>query len=93
VFTDRFGQGPVARRYSGDPLPPQGATGTSRGAGNLRPELGGNSYYESHRKEIVAAFKRCKNNIFATERLLRSQGLRCSCRWLGVFAKRWGIRS
>lgn len=82
----------VARRYSKNPLPAADAPESPNWADGLPPGFDNNSHYENHRKEIIAAFKRCKGNISATERLLRQQGFKCSRRWLGVFVKKWGLR-
>ncbi|MFH2009337.1 MAG: sigma 54-interacting transcriptional regulator [bacterium] len=50
------------------------------------------SFYEQNRDAISAAYHECDGNLSATERLLRSRGIRCTRRWLGVFADRWGLR-
>ena len=52
----------------------------------------GGSHYEAHREQITAAFLQCSGNLSATERLLRGQGIRCTRRWIGIFASKWGLR-
>ncbi len=52
---------------------------------------GGSSRYEQNKDVIIAAFREC-GNLAATERLLKSRGLRCSRRWLAVFLEKWGVR-
>jgi hypothetical protein len=87
-----IGSGPVARRYSKAPIPadmPSDSTSWPDETGLLNDN---NSHYESHRREIAAAFKQCNGNLSATERLLRGQGIRCGRRWIGVFAAKWGLR-
>jgi transcriptional regulator with GAF, ATPase, and Fis domain len=94
VFVDRFGDGPVSRRYARNPAPvsrtPLQDTGTMACQENASGS--DNSHYEKHKAEIVEAFKRCNGNLTATERMLKTAGIRCTRRWIGVFAKKWGLR-
>ncbi len=55
------------------------------------PPSSENSHYDIHKKEIVAAYTECDGNLSATERLLQSQGIKCSRRWLRTYLKRWGL--
>lgn len=51
-----------------------------------------NSGYEQNKDAIIAAYRECGGNLSATERLLRQRGIPCTRRWLGKFARQWGIR-
>ncbi len=91
VFQQRFGNGPVATRHAtnktSQPATPMGDVDTPA-AGN--GDVG--SHYEVYRKQIEIAFEQCRGNLTATERMLRSSGIRCSRRWLGIYTKKWGLR-
>lgn len=97
VFAERFGDGLVAARYSKPPMaaaregvsssPPPSDTP----AGHASRD-NGSSHYESHKEAIVEAYVQCNGNLSATERLLRSRGIRCTRRWIGIFAAKWGLR-
>ena len=98
VFGERFGNGPVARRFLKSAPPGENAPPLSRPPVSIAPndaeESNQNtSHYEVNRKAIEAAYFECKGNLSATERLLRSQGIRCSRRWIGIFANKWDLKS
>jgi MoxR-like ATPase len=50
------------------------------------------SHYEQHREIITAVFLECRGNLSAMERALNDRGIRCTRRWLGIFADKWGLR-
>jgi DNA-binding NtrC family response regulator len=50
------------------------------------------SHYAKHKKQIIAAYCECGNNISAAERHLKEMGINCSRRWLTVYLDRWGAR-
>ncbi len=50
------------------------------------------SHYEQHRELISAVFLECRGNLSAMERVLTERGIRCTRRWLGIFADKWGLR-
>ena len=74
TFYDRFGGNQVTSRHSKESVPP--------------PRK--NSSYEQNKEVIIAAYRECGGNITTTVELLRSRGIRCSRRWLAVFADEWG---
>lgn len=91
VFTERFGRGPVAERYSKERL--LTSTEERRGAATMGSDVTeSSSHYEAHKDQIVAAYLQSKGNLSATERLLRSRGIRCTRRWIGIFVDKWGFR-
>ena len=51
------------------------------------------SHYEQNREIITAVFRECRGNLTATERVLGERGIKCTRRWLGIFAERWGLRA
>ncbi len=90
VFAERFGSGPVALRHQKvvpadreepPPIEPvkEDATTTA-------------SHYDIYREQIESAYHQCNGNLAATERMLRSAGIRCTRRWLGIYLKKWGLR-
>ena len=52
----------------------------------------GSSHYEQNREIIMAVYRECRGNLSATERTLKARGIKCTRRWLGVFAEKWGLR-
>jgi hypothetical protein len=96
VFVERFGDGLVAKRYSKTPMaPPSDVPEPDDPVPAPRTRTGGgdqSSHYEAHRDRIIAALRVCNGNLSATERLLKSQGIRCTRRWIAIFATKWGIR-
>ncbi|MDJ0765787.1 MAG: sigma 54-interacting transcriptional regulator [Myxococcota bacterium] len=78
AFSERFANGPVARRYLEE----------NKENGEASPA----SHYEQNRALIVDAFKKCQGSITATHRMLEQQGIACSRRWLSIFLDRWGVR-
>ncbi len=82
IFYDRFGPRPASR-------PPQAARQDT--AGDTAPPTT-NSSYEKNKAVIVAAYNECGGNITRTFELLRSRGVKCSRRWLAIFADEWGLR-
>lgn len=97
VFGERFGQGPVALRRSGTlpsasasvPVSPYQATDPMP---VMDTEVGNDSHYEVYKDKIVTAYQQCDGNLTATERMLRSGGIPCTRRWLGIYLKKWGVR-
>ena len=78
VFTERFKDGPVARRQEHESKP------VSR--------RGHASIYEKNKQLIVTTYHHCEGNISAVARTLNEQGISCSRRWLTHYAKAWGLR-
>jgi DNA-binding NtrC family response regulator len=76
-FYDRFGQTVVTARHTE----------------SFAPKPRRNSAYEQNKDVIIAAYNECRGNITMTADLLRSRGVRCSRRWLAVFADEWGLRT
>ena len=94
VFLERFGDGPVTKRYAKAPSPAPASPRhepTKPGRPSTIPG-GDNSHYEQYKPEIIKAYLACGGNLTATERMLKSAGIRCTRRWIGVFAKKWGLR-
>ncbi len=52
----------------------------------------GAAHYVYNKEYIVAAYRECRMNISATERVLKSRGLQCSRRWLTYYLERWGVK-
>lgn len=50
------------------------------------------SNYEQNREIITAVFLECRGNLSAMERTLHQRGIKCTRRWLGIFADKWGLR-
>ncbi len=75
VFSNRFSNGQVAKRYE------------SEGKDNRST-----SHYEQNRDIITAVFLECRGNLSAMERALNERGIKCTRRWLGIFADKWGLR-
>lgn len=71
VFSDRYGNGRVARRLRGD-------NGSESG------------HYEPNKLQIIQVFHECKGNLSKTERVLRSRGVACNRKWLGIYLRKWG---
>jgi hypothetical protein len=93
VFVERFGTGPVSARYTNRPVPATPQPRMDAAPPDKISDVGGeSSHYELHRAEITEAFMQCEGNLSATERMLKSAGIRCTRRWIGVFAKKWGLR-
>jgi hypothetical protein len=94
VFADRFGGNPVVLRTSGA-LRMASDMPLSQASNTVKSEATGSantSHYEAYREQISAAFKQCNGNLSAAERLLKSQGIRATRRWIGIFATKWGLR-
>ena len=51
------------------------------------------SHYEQNRELITAVFRECRGNLSQMERVLNQRGIKCTRRWLGVYAGRWGLRT
>lgn len=49
------------------------------------------SKYEQDKELIIKTFYQQKQNLSATERVLKEQGVLCSRRWLKIFLQKWGI--
>ena len=96
VFAERFLRGPVVQRYSRAPMPAGVSARTPVHASEApKPTPSGDdshSHYEAHKDQIIATYIQCNGNLSATERMLRSQGIRCTRRWIGIFAAKWGLR-
>ncbi len=97
VFGERFGQGPVALRRSGSlPSAPASLPAPHSQATEPMPvmdtAIGSDSHYEVYKDKIVTAYRQCDGNLTATERMLRSGGIPCTRRWLGIYLKKWGVR-
>ncbi len=94
VFGDRFGQGPVSARYSEStaPVSAMSSAGPTPSSAPAESSDESHSHYEAHKEQITAAFHQCGGNLSATERLLRQRGVRCTRRWIGIFASKWGLR-
>jgi len=52
----------------------------------------GNSFYEQHRRTIIAAFEAAGGNLSKTEQALKAEGVHCTRRWLAEFLDTWGVR-
>ena len=77
VFSERFGGGPLAARQVKDSMAPPP----------------GNSVYDQNKEIIVEMYNACHGNISLTTEKLRAAGVRCSRRWLAIYADRWGLRN
>ncbi len=67
-----------------------GAGSNATAGASSRPPIA--SHYERHKETILAAYRDCEENLSATERALKRQGLRVSRRWLRDYLRRWGER-
>lgn len=77
VFTEQLGENPVVQRYLED---------------SASLSLASNSYYEKNKELMIAALQETRGNVSKTADLLKSRGIRCSRRWLSVYADRWGLK-
>lgn len=50
------------------------------------------SQYELNKGQILSTYRECRGNLSATERKLKSAGIKCTRRWLAVFLEKWGVR-
>lgn len=91
IFSERFADGKVARRYAGGVITTP-SPGTRPVAEKPTRKRRRSSHYLAHKEIIIAAFRKCQGNLSAAERLLTSQGFRCSRRWLGIYLKEWGVK-
>ena len=106
VFGERFPDNPVILRHSHHQGrsrrredPGDADQGTDAMTLHTAHELGDDdqineekSSYKKYRELIIDTYHRCNGNISATERGLRDQGLRFSCRWLSIYLKEWGVK-
>ena len=76
VFSERFGTGPLATRQITD--------------STALPT--GNSLYDQNKEIIIEMYNDCQGNVSLTAEKLRAAGVRCSRRWLAIYADRWGLR-
>jgi DNA-binding NtrC family response regulator len=76
LLADRFPDNPVVRR--------------SKKAPNKRARH--RSHYEKNKSVIISTYRGEGGNISATERKLKSRGIKASRRWLNIYLQRWGER-
>ncbi len=96
VFAERFGHGPVTKRHLKEIPQVASAENESSNLVATQPAAAPTdenaSHYDIYKDQIVTAYHQCDGNLTATERLLRSAGIRCTRRWLGIYTKKWGLR-
>ncbi|MFH2007586.1 MAG: sigma 54-interacting transcriptional regulator [bacterium] len=80
LLAERYPNNPVVVRVRGQQQPSNDAQPT------------GWSQYERHREAIIAAYQASGQNVTATERALKKQGIRASRRWLSEYLRKWGVR-
>ena len=82
VFSERFGRGPVGKRYVRIPKStPQKAAPSG-------------SKYEVAKQQIIATYLQCNGNISETERALKRSNFPCTRKWLAHFIKvEWRIKT
>jgi len=59
---------------------------------DIPPPAKKNSHYEQNKDIIIDAYRECGGNVSRTVDLLQSRGIRCTKRWLAVYADEWGLR-
>ncbi len=93
VFAERYGQSVSSSGgESTDPSTQRSAPPRADVDAQPVTPVVSKSSYEWHKEVIISTYRHREQNISATERAMRKQGISCSRKWLARYLTKWGER-